>query len=57
MTDSIYFEIIELQGIDATLEKLDRDYRDKSLLKLSFSDEIDALYINWKGLLTTIKSL
>lgn len=57
MTDSIYFEIVELQGIEATLEKLDRDYRDKSLLKLSFSNEIKSLYTAWKTLLSTIKKL
>lgn len=57
MTDSIYFEIINLNNIDFCLEKLERDYRDKSLLKVSFSDEIDSLYVNWKGLLTTMKKL
>lgn len=57
MTDSIYFEIVDLNDIDFCLEKLERDYRDKSLLKVSFSDEIDSLYIYWKGLLTTMKKL
>lgn len=57
MTDSIYFEIVNLNDLDFCLEKLERDYRDKSLLKVSFSAEIDSLYINWKGLLTTMKKL
>jgi len=57
MTDSIYFELIELESIDFVLDKLDRDYRDKSLLKLSFSGQIDTLYQSWKSLLLALKSL
>ncbi|MFA5026225.1 MAG: hypothetical protein WC503_07000, partial [Candidatus Shapirobacteria bacterium] len=57
MTDSIYFEIVELHGLDFCLEKLERDYRDKSLLKLSFQDQIDKLYLSWKSLLSNLKEI
>lgn len=57
MTDSIYFEIVDIHGIDFCLEKLERDYKDKSLLKLSFQGQIDKLYNNWKSLLLNLKEI
>jgi len=57
MTDYVYIDYFQDGRIDEALEKVERDYHDKSLLDLSFKDKIDDLYKNWKLLLISLKKV
>lgn len=50
MTDIVYVDMASRGEIDSAKAKLERDYRDKSLIP-EISKELDVLYLAWKKLL------
>ena len=57
MTDVVYINMYQRGETAQALEKLERDNRDKSLIKLSFTPQIEIVYQNWKNLLLSLNDL